>query len=65
MLTPLASTASLRAVDFGTGKLTHPEVLDSLVPLTYASTAALVVSWLFLLLVIRRTTARHLDASAS
>jgi len=65
VLTPLASTASLRAVDFGTGKLTHPEVLDSLVPLTYASTAALVVSWLFLLLVIRRTTARHLDASAS
>ena len=65
VVTPLSLSATLRAVDWGTGALVHPELLDSTVPLDYTSAAALVVSWLFLVLIVRRTTARHLDAPAS
>lgn len=61
---PVAASATFRAIDFSTGEVTHPEVLDQLVPLSWASASLLLVSWLFLVLVIRRTTARHLEAAA-
>lgn len=53
---------SFTAVDFTTGELTDPEALDAMVPLTYAGTAALVVSWIFLALIVRKVTDRHLTA---
>ena len=65
LVAPISVSATFRALDPSTGKLLHPEVLDSMVPLAYISAAALVVSWLFLVLIIRRTTARHLNAPAS
>lgn len=48
---------SLTAIDYSTGELTNPDALDVMVPLTWAGALALAVSWIFLALVIRQTTA--------
>jgi len=56
-----ASSAQFRAIDFSTGELADPDVLDSMVPLTWAATVAIVISWAFLTVIIRKTTAKHLD----
>lgn len=61
-LTFAATVAQLSAVNFTTGKLTNPEALDATVPLTLAAAAALLLSWIFLVVLIRRTTSRHLSA---
>ena len=45
------------AIDYSTGELSHPDALDALVPITWASALTLAVSWVFLALVIRQTTA--------
>ena len=63
LIGPITASATFRAVDFGTGELTNPDALDSMIPLTYASTAALVVAWVFLVLIIRKTTAGHIEAA--
>ncbi|MCB2412102.1 DUF4328 domain-containing protein [Demequina sp. TTPB684] len=55
---------SMTAVDYSTGELTHPENLDAIVPLTWAGAITLAVSWVFLALVIRQTTAAE-DAIAT
>jgi hypothetical protein len=65
LITPFSASAAFRAIDISTGELTHPEILDSMVPLAWASAAAIVVSWLFLVLVILRTNARHLKEQAA
>ena len=57
-----AGTTQFRAIDFATGELTDASVLDSMVPLTWASAIAVIISWVFLALIIRKTTAKHLDA---
>lgn len=63
LIFPITISTTFRALDVGTGELTHPEVLDEMVPLTYASTAALVIAWVFLVVIIRKTTARHIDVA--
>jgi len=65
LIMPFSASAAFRAIDLDSGKLTHPEILDSIVPLAWASAAAIVVSWLFLVLVILRTNARHLQEPAA
>ena len=55
--------AEFTAIDFSTGKLAHPEALDSIVGLTWASAIAMVVSWVFLAMIIRVTTRRQAEAS--
>jgi hypothetical protein len=61
IFTALASVASLRAVDFTTGELTNPEALDVMVPMFWAAAISLLVSWVFLTIIIRQTTTRHLE----
>lgn len=56
-----AGLASIMAVDLMTGELTNLDALNASVPLTYASTAAVIVSWVFLVVIIRRITDRHLE----
>jgi len=56
-----ASLTSIFAVDFQTGELTNLDALDASVPLTYLATIATIVSWVFLTVIIRRVTARHLE----
>lgn len=51
------------AIDFSTGKLTHPEALNSIVGIMWASAIAMVVSWVFLAMIIRVTTRRESEAS--
>jgi len=48
---------SLTAIDYSTGELSNPEALDAMVPLTWAAALTLAVSWVFLALVMRQTTA--------
>jgi len=62
LLTPISVSASFRAIDLTTGELTNPGVLDQMVPLAWASAALLVVSWVGLAAIIRKTTAKHLNA---
>lgn len=45
------------AIDLATGELTNPEALDVLVPLAWAATLTLTISWAFLALTIRQATA--------
>jgi hypothetical protein len=61
LVTYVSSSAQFRAIDFATGELTRPEVLDQMVPLAWASAVLLAISWLFLVVIIRKTTARHLS----
>jgi hypothetical protein len=63
--TGFISVAQFFAIDFTTREVTHPETLDAMVPVAWLAAALLVVSWLFLVAIIRRTTDRHLEASAS
>ena len=63
VIQPLVVTAQFRAIDLGTGKLVHPEVLDTLAPLSWSMAALLVVSWVFLATIIRKATARHAEPS--
>lgn len=58
-----ASLSTFRAIDFQTGELAHPEALDSMVGLTWASAIALTVSWIFLAMIIRVTTQGESDAA--
>jgi hypothetical protein len=58
-----AGAVELGAIDFSTGKLTHPEALDSIVGIMWASALAMVVSWVFLAMIIRVTTRRQAEAS--
>ncbi len=48
---------SVTAIDYSTGELSNPDALDAMVPLTWAAALTLAVSWVFLALVIRQTTA--------
>lgn len=57
-----ASATSVLAIDFQTGELANPDVLDASVSLTYVATVAVIVSWAFLIVIVRRVTARHLEA---
>ena len=56
-----AGATSFFAVDLSTGDLVRPEALDASVPLTHIATVAVIVSWAFLAVIIRRVTDRHLD----
>ncbi len=56
---------SLTAIDYSTGELTNPDALNSMVPLTWAGALTLAVSWLFLVLVIRQTTAAEKAVAAN
>lgn len=58
-----AAIPEFTAIDFATGKLTHPEALDPIVGLMWASAIAMVVSWVFLAMIIRVTTRRQAEAS--
>lgn len=51
------------AIDFETGKLTHPEALDPIVGLMWASAIAMVISWVFLAMIIRTATRREAELS--
>ncbi|WP_152650496.1 DUF4328 domain-containing protein [Demequina aurantiaca] len=53
--------ASFSGIDFTTGEYTNPDALDAIVPLTYVATVATIVSWAFLVVIIRRVTDRHLE----
>ena len=63
LLQPVVASAQFRAIDFSTGKLEHPEVLDTMPPLSWAMAALTVLSWLFLAVTIRQATARHAQTS--
>lgn len=56
---------SLTAIDYSTGELTNPDALDAMVPLTWAGALTLAVSWVFLVLVIRQTTAAEKSLAAT
>lgn len=56
-----AQVTSILAVDLQTGKLANTDALEASVPLTYVATAATIVSWIFLTVIVRRVTARHLE----
>jgi len=56
---------SLTAIDYSTGELTNPDSLDVMVPLAWAGALTLAVSWAFLALVIRQTTAAEEAAAAN
>ncbi|WP_430868499.1 DUF4328 domain-containing protein [Demequina aurantiaca] len=56
-----ASMTSFFAVDFATGEIDNADALDASVPLTYVAAAAIIVSWIFLTVIVRRVTARHLE----
>lgn len=56
-----AQVTSVLAIDFQTGEITNSGALDASVPLAYAATAATIVSWIFLTVIVRRVTARHLE----
>ncbi len=51
------------AIDMSTGKLAHPEALDPIVGIMWASAIAMVVSWVFLAMIIRVTTRREAEVS--
>jgi hypothetical protein len=55
---------SFTAIDYSTGELSNPDALDALVPISWISALSLAISWVFLALVIRQTTAAE-KASAS
>jgi hypothetical protein len=55
---------SFTAIDLATGELTNPDALDVMVPLTWAGALTLAVSWVFLALVIRQTTAAEKASTA-
>ncbi|WP_062518632.1 hypothetical protein [Demequina silvatica] len=59
-----ASIAVNFSFDLMTGELTDPELLDSYPTWAWASAAAMLISWGFLLRFIRSATDRHLDADA-
>lgn len=44
------------ATDLSTGKLKDPDMLDAIVPLTWASAIALIPAWIFLAIIIRTAT---------
>jgi len=52
------------AMDYSTGEVTNLEAFDVLVPLTWASALTLAVSWVFLALLIRQTTAAEKTLAA-
>ena len=55
--------AESRAIDFSTGKLAHPEALDPIVGILWASAILMVVSWVFLAMIIRVTTRLQAEVS--
>ncbi len=59
----VSGLASFRAIDLSTGKLAHPEALDSMAGFAWASGIALVVSWVFLAMIIQTTTRRQATLS--
>ena len=59
----VSGLATFRAIDLSTGELAHPEALDSMAGLAWASGLALAVSWVFLAMIIRVTTRREAEAS--
>jgi hypothetical protein len=48
-------------VDFSTGEVTDVNRIDDTIPYGFASAGALVVSWIFLVMIVRKTTDRHLE----
>lgn len=58
----VTAVSQVTAVDYTTGELTNPDALDSLVPLSWASAVAIVISWVFLAIIVRVTTRKHLTA---
>jgi hypothetical protein len=65
VIQPLVVSAQFRAIDFASGKLVHPEVLDSMPPLSWAMAALIALSWVFLAVTIRQATARHTQPSGT
>jgi hypothetical protein len=59
----IAQTTVYTAIDWGTGELTDPDALDAMVPASWAAAVLLFLSWLFLVLIIVRTTDRHLKTA--
>ncbi len=57
VLSYAAVIPTFTAIDMTTGDLTNPDALDVIVPLTWAGALTLAVSWVFLALIIRQTTA--------
>ncbi|NTV39935.1 MAG: hypothetical protein HGA51_08285, partial [Demequinaceae bacterium] len=62
-LSVVSSAAIFGAIDWSTGKLSHPDALDSMTGFAWASGIVLVVSWVFLAMIIRVTTRRQAEAS--
>ncbi|PKQ25528.1 MAG: hypothetical protein CVT64_08875 [Actinobacteria bacterium HGW-Actinobacteria-4] len=58
-----AAFMSFSMFDWTTGEVTNLDALDATVTLSYASGAAILVSWLFLVRIIRKVTDAHLTAS--
>jgi hypothetical protein len=58
-----AAIPEFTAIDFSTGKLAHPEALNPIVGLMWASAILMVVSWVFLAMIIRVTTRRQAELS--
>lgn len=56
-----SSVISISAVDFSTGDLREDAAFGALVPIGYTSAVAIVISWVFLMMIIRRVTASHLE----
>ena len=56
-----AAIPEFTAIDFSTGKLTHPEALNPIVGLMWASAILMVVSWVFLAMIIRVNTRREAE----
>jgi len=61
VVSAMFSITQFGAIDLSTGELTDMDVLDQMVPLAWASAALVTVSWAFLLVIIRKTTTKHLE----
>lgn len=59
----IAQTTVYGAIDWGTGELTNPDALDVMGPATWVAAVLLFLSWLFLVLIVVRTTDRHLKTA--
>ncbi len=58
-----ASTVSLSLIDFSTGEFSgNTAALDTMFPMTIVQVVGIAISWVFLTLIIRTATAKHLEA---
>ncbi len=58
----MRAASTVASYDVESGTVARPEMLDASVTFTWAAAALTIVSWAFLVVFIRRVTARHVEA---